>query len=349
MVYVPVNCVWEMTLQCTMRCIHCGSSAGKKRENELTVEECLRTADELVSLGCKRISLIGGEIFLYAGWETVAKRLSDNGILVNIITNGYRLGDKEIRQIKHAGLTNVCLSIDGMEENHNYIRNKADSFRRVLDGLKTLRNNGIHIAVVTTLIDSNFHDLEELYRFLLDNKVSAWQIQLANLMGNMRGQESIAIKKEKIPLIIKFIKEKKDEKKMDIYAADDIGYYHEYEKYLRGKCGEISYWPGCQAGLTVVGIDSIGNVKGCESLYAEEFIEGNIRDKSLRDIWLDENNFSYNRKFDVKSLRGNCARCDMGVFCRGGCKGNSYFNKGYLFDNPYCTYKTEKVPVTDEK
>jgi radical SAM protein with 4Fe4S-binding SPASM domain len=331
-----------MTLQCNMNCLHCGSSAGKKRENELTLDECMKTAFELIELGCKRISLIGGEIFLYKGWEYVAKYLSDNGVLVNIITNGYKLGDDEIEKIKYAGLTNVCLSIDGMEENHDRIRNRKNSFKKALEAFKTLEKAGIPYAAVTTLLDFNFHDLEDVYKLLLDNKASAWQIQLANSMGNLSEHKSLTIKQEKIPLVTKFIKEKKDENKMNIYAADDIGYYDEYEKYIRGKSGEISFWPGCQAGLTVVGIDSIGNVKGCESLYADEFIEGNIREQSLSEIWLNEDNFAYNRKFDINSLSGNCSQCNMGEFCRGGCKGNSFFNKGYLFENPYCTYNMKK-------
>jgi MoaA/NifB/PqqE/SkfB family radical SAM enzyme len=85
--------------------------------------------------------------------------------------------------------------------------------------------------------------------------------------------------------------------KMNIYAADDIGYYDENEIHLRNKFGQISYWPGCQAGLTVVGIDSNGNVKGCESLYADDFIEGNVREESLSAIWHYADNFSYNRQF----------------------------------------------------
>jgi len=336
--YVPENCVWEMTLRCNMNCIHCGSRAGKKRENELSNDECMRVADELIELGCKRISLIGGEIFLYDGWEKIAKHLSDNGILANIITNGYKLGNEEIEKIKYAGLTNICFSLDGMEENHDRIRNRKGSFKKVVEGFTKLKEANIPFAIVTTLLDFNFDDLQNIYDFLIENKAGAWQIQLANPMGNMSDNKSLTIKADKIPLLTKFIKEKKEEKKINIYAADDIGYYDENEKYLRGKCGEISYWQGCQAGLTVIGIDSIGNVKGCESLYADEFIEGNVRKEPLKDIWFNENNFSYNRNFNKDLLSGNCAECDMGVHCRGGCKGNSYFNKGYLFENPYCIY-----------
>ena len=337
--YIPLNCVWEMTLQCNMHCLHCGSKAGRRRDVELTLDECLKTADELAELGCKRISLIGGEVFFYRGWETVGRRLSGNGLLANIVTNGYRFGDREIEQIQYANLTNVCFSLDGMEANHDRIRGRAGSFHRVLDGFTKLKNANIPYAAVTTLLDFNFGDLEDLYDLLVRYEVDAWQIQLANPMGNMK--KSLAIKKDKVSHVISFIKAKKDEGRMNIYAADDIGYYHKDEKYIRGKCGEISFWPGCQAGLTVIGIDSIGNVKGCESLYADEFIEGNVRESSLRDIWFDESHFLYNRKFKKEYLTGACAQCDMGEFCRGGCKGNSFFNQGSLFDNPYCSYNTK--------
>ena len=102
--------------------------------------------------------------------------------------------------------------------------------------------------------------------------------------------------------------------------------------------GNTNYWAGCQAGLTVVGIDSIGNVKGCESLYDDIFIEGNLRRESLTDIWFREGNFSYNRNFEVGLLRGKCGECDMGPYCRAGCRGACFFTREHFFENAYCVY-----------
>ncbi|MGA9657100.1 MAG: radical SAM protein, partial [Polyangia bacterium] len=58
---VPRACAWELTLGCNLRCRHCGSAAGPRRADELTLEECLRVADELGALGCQRATLTGGE------------------------------------------------------------------------------------------------------------------------------------------------------------------------------------------------------------------------------------------------------------------------------------------------
>jgi MoaA/NifB/PqqE/SkfB family radical SAM enzyme len=270
--YRPEFCVWELTLKCNMRCSHCGSMAGKARENELTVDECLNVAEQLVKLGCKQVTFIGGEVFLYKGWEIIARKLTENGIYVNIITNGFLLGDEQIAQIKYARLVNIGISLDGMQDNHNNIRNVNTSFDKVMEAFDVLNRERIPVAVVTSLIDKNFEDLWPIYDLLVENDIQLWQIQIVNPMGNMVDKKSFLLDPSKVPLVTKFIREKRSEQKVMIYAGDNIGYFDENELYLRSQPGTVYEWFGCQAGLRVVGIDSIGNVKGCESLYSDEFI-----------------------------------------------------------------------------
>lgn len=336
--YVPEYAVWELTLRCNMKCLHCGSSAGRARTNELTVDECLRVADDLLALGCQQITFIGGEIFLYRRWEEVARRMSDGGAKANIITNAYFLNAEEIVRIQNANLNNVGVSLDGMEENHDRIRGSKGSFKRVLVAFEMLRQAGIPIAVVTCLLDFNLADLEEMYGLLVANEVDIWQLQIATGMGNMAGREGFLLNPEKIGQITKFIGEKCRGGALRVYAGDDIGYFDQYEPYLRSCPGTISVWGGCQAGLRVVGIDSVGNVKGCVSIYSDRFIEGNLRTESLREIWTKEGNFAYNRNFSRTMLTGACAVCDKGSICRGGCRGSSYFSSGSCFESRYCCY-----------
>jgi radical SAM protein with 4Fe4S-binding SPASM domain len=336
--YVPENAVWELTLRCNMNCLHCGSSAGRARANELTVEECLPVADDLLRLGCNRITFIGGEIFLYRGWEKVARRMADGGALVNIITNAYRMGEEEIAQIKEAKLSNVGISLDGMEENHDRIRRKKGSYQKILAAFELLRQADISIAVVTSLLDLNFGDLEQMYKLLVANHVDIWQIQIVTGMGNIAGQEKYLLDPAKVGEITKFIAAKHRGGSIRVYAGDDIGYFDQNEAYIRSRPGTISVWNGCKAGIKVVGIDSGGNVKGCESIYSEKFIEGNLRNESLQEIWTKDGNFAYNRNFNTAMLTGACALCDKGNVCRAGCRGSNYFSSGTLFESRYCSY-----------
>lgn len=321
-----------------MKCMHCGSVAGTCRDDELTVDECLSVADQLIDLGCKHVSLIGGEVFLFKGWEEIARKLTDDGVDVNIATNALMLGAKQIKEIKYARLNNVGISLDGMEENHNKIRNSKISFKKVVEAIDLLKRNEVNIAIITSLLDFNFYDLQPLYELLVYNEIPVWQIQIATAMGSLAEKKNILLKRDKVPQISNFIREKNLEQRIRVIAADNIGYFDENESYLRDSPGYFTIWKGCQAGLRVVGIDSIGNVKGCEALYSKEFVEGNLRNETLSEIWTKRGNFAYNREFDIGTLAGNCANCDKGLICRGGCRASCYFTSGDRFENRYCCY-----------
>ena len=336
--YKPYTCVWELTLKCNMHCKHCGSSAGKARENELTLDECLDVATQIVEIGVKHVSFIGGEVFLYNEWEKIARKLVIGDVYTNIITNGYVMGDEQIEQIIYAGVGNVALSIDGMAQQHNNMRNVNDAFEKITKTIDTLNEADIEIAVITSLLNSNVNELENLYNFILDNNVKIWQLQTVTPMGNMANKKEQLIEPLKMASITKFIREKHAEQKIEIVASDNIGYFDENEPYIRSLHGTNCEWRGCSAGLCVFGIDSVGNVKGCESLYSDEFIEGNLRKESLSEIWNKEGNFAYNRNFDVSMLTGNCKDCDKGIICKGGCRSSGYFATGSKYENPFCQY-----------
>ena len=109
-------CVWEITLACCFSCKYCGSGGGRKRENELTTEECLDVADQLNELGCRRISMIGGEVFMRPDWKKIVARLTGHGIKVNIITNGFLFRDELIEDLKEANIESISVSLDGPKE-----------------------------------------------------------------------------------------------------------------------------------------------------------------------------------------------------------------------------------------
>ncbi len=335
--YDLLSCLWELTLRCNMNCLHCGSRAGAARKNELALDECMRVAGEIALLGCQELTFIGGEVFMYKGWEKIARHLADAGVTVNIMTNGYRMGKVHIRQIKHARLANVGISIDGMEENHVRIRRRPDGFAQVTKALDLLWQEGIPSGVVTSLLAFNYDDLEPMYDFLVEHHVELWQLQLVNPMGNMAGNRTLVIDPQKIPSITRFIRKKNRERRMAVVAADNIGYFDQNESYIRGRRTAICCWEGCQAGITGLFIDSVGNVKGCGALYDDVFIEGNVRERSLTDIWSDESCFAYNRTFEPEMLTGKCEVCGLGEVCHGGCRASNFFAGGSLYESQFCS------------
>ena len=326
------QCVWEITLACCFSSRYCGSGGGKARENELNREECLKLADELAELGCRRISMIGGEIFMRPDWKDIVERLVGNGIAVCIISNGYMIDHCLAQELKKLNIESLALSLDGPACIHDRYRQEG-SFKRVKRALGVLANAGVPTSVISTLNSENEKTLEELYGFLTDYPIFAWQLQACLPMGN--ASRSGVDQRFDVKRVIRFVGDHADAP-FALGIADNIGYYTESEGSLRGNRSGVAVYKGCQAGLTVVGIDSVGNVKGCESLYDERFFEGNVRQRSLKSIWEDPEAFSYNRKFNTDMLTGKCASCDKKSVCRGGCRSMDHFAGGKLYESPCC-------------
>lgn len=330
MKFTPKFCVWELTSLCNLRCIHCGSKAGVINKEQLSLDKCLSVADELIEIGCKNVCLIGGEVTLFPNWDLVANKLIDNGVKTNIITNGYAISKEMITQIKKSKITTVCISIDGMEKNHNDIRGKADCFEQLHKFIRDMNRTNKCLTAVTTLTKNNIDDMEQVYGFLSANNIKIWQMQICSPFGNAKDNKKIIPTKSDIIKIVQLCK-RLPKHGMTVQLADNIGYY------INDVNGEkLREFKGCSAGVNMIGIDSIGNVRGCESLLHDQFVEGNLKTQSLKQIWNDENNFAYNRKFTVDKLTGNCAHCEHGKFCAGGCRSHNFFSHNKVYESAVC-------------
>lgn len=335
--FTPRIAVWELTLACNMRCLHCGSTAGKPREDELTTEEALSVCKQLVDLGCKEVHFLGGEPLLRKDWYILGDFLTKKGIKLTIITNGYFLNDEVIQKINKIKPYMVAISIDGPEETHDLIRTIKGSFKKTIQGYQILKKNtNSYVGAITHISKYNLNQIEDIYKVLIDNNVDCWQIQIGFSWGRL--EKEYQINPSDLKRIIPFIVEKRKENKIYITCGDNIGYYTDWELELRP--GEIKCWIGCFAGCIAIGIESNGNIKGCLSMPSTpEFIEGNIRKESLATIWNRKGTFKYNREFSKKDLKGFCSECRYGFICRAGCKTLAYTSTGSVGENIFCLHR----------
>jgi MoaA/NifB/PqqE/SkfB family radical SAM enzyme len=94
---VPVYVVWEITLACNLKCVHCGSRAGHRRARELSTNECIDVVRQLSELGTREISIIGGEAFVRKDWLTLVRAIRDHGMDCTMQTGGYKLSHDMIK------------------------------------------------------------------------------------------------------------------------------------------------------------------------------------------------------------------------------------------------------------
>jgi radical SAM protein with 4Fe4S-binding SPASM domain len=343
--FAPRACVWELTLACNLRCKHCGSIAGNKREGEMTLEENLAVADQLAALGCRRVTLSGGEPTLHPDWDRIGARLSSHGVKVNLISNGWHWTASHVERAKAAGLVGAAFSIDGFEAEHDQFR-QPGSFARVVAAIDACVAGGLPVAVNTTINKLNVRQLRRLRDFVAARGAFSMQVQLATPSGNMGEHRDLVMDPADLTWFVPELASvcRANTRKFFAVAADDIGYYGLPEQGLRDDGGELPFWIGCRAGCQVVGIESSGNVKGCLSLPSSmhgeaRFVEGNLREKPLAELWNAKHAFAYNRQHGEAKLTGFCRVCRYRDFCRGGCTWTVYCHAQAGGEgNPYCFY-----------
>ena len=112
---MPLLITWQLTRDCDLACLHCctESAPGKALADELTREEALKLADEIIEARVPYVMLCGGEPMVCAHFLEVAERLGGAGIDLKIETNGQRFDAATARRLAALPVRSVQVSLDG--------------------------------------------------------------------------------------------------------------------------------------------------------------------------------------------------------------------------------------------
>lgn len=347
---IPKRCVFEATLACNLRCRHCGSRAGKARPDELSTEEVRDLFVQLAALGCERVTIAGGEPMARPDWPEVIEAATSRGITAGLLTNGISFDDDAAAVAKERGLSAVGFSIDGLPAAHDRIRGKVGHFNRLMQAAASARKVGLPLSVVSFVNSLNIGRLREMHDLIAGIGAFAWQIQIGTDMGNLSDHPELMIRPHQLAGMQAEIADIIQHRKLRVDVADSIGYYGPHERVMRTSVGGKPF-RGCHAGVRVIGIESNGNVKGCLSIMAgynekgKDFVEGNIREESLEEIWFKPGAFAYNREWTLDDLEGFCKTCKHVMACRGGCRGKMVAS-GNGVENTMCVHRVacEEAP-----
>ena len=283
----PEYAVWEITLRCDLACRHCGSRAGRARPDELDTDEALALVAQMAELGIRDATIIGGEAYLRSDWHVIAQAMTDAGINCSMTTGGRNLTRERVEQAKRAGISTVSVSIDGLETTHDHLRAVAGSYAAALRALDELEAAGIPRSVNTQLCAINLREIEPLLDEIAKRKIHSWQVQITVAMGRAADHPELLLQPwqmlELMPLVARLARETK-RRRIVLWPGSNIGYFGPYEALIRGDHPDC-HQTGCDAGLRSMGIEANGDIKGCPSLPTSEYVGGNIREHSLRDIW----------------------------------------------------------------
>ena len=338
--YKPACVVWELTLACNLKCLHCGSTAGGRRARELSPAEALKICSDLKAAGCGGVALMGGEPLLRKDFFAIAEKVRELGMELSVITNGTIHGEEIFSGLKRLAPRAVAVSLDAADPAlHDRIRGMKGAFEKTSAFIARCLREGLPVSVITTVHKLNLKELAPL-RDLLKGRGIAWQVQTAGAEGGRFSRDLLLDPEEfyAVGLFIESCRREYSPEELPVIGAHDLG----YNSLLLNHVSLYESWEGCQAGLSVAGLRSDGEVFGCLAMNDGRFSEGNALKTPFREIWNRPGAFAYTRGFSREAAGPNCAACLHLDVCKGGCSEMSLMKTGALNNDPYCFCSLEK-------
>ena len=267
----------------------------------------------------------GGEVLVREDLEQAGREVMRRGYPWGMVTNGLALTPERFRRLREAGLRSMSVSLDGFEEQHNYIRRNPHSYERALEAVRmAVRDEGLAFDVVTCVTGAMVPHLEAFRDLLIAEGVKSWRLFSIFPMGRAKHDESLRMTDAQFREMLEFIRRTRRAGRIDAsYACE--GFLGGYEAEVRDQFYQ------CAAGVSVASIRVDGSISGCTSIRAN-FHQGNIYRDDFWDVWQNRFEPFRNREW---ARRGACADCRMFRYCLGGGM-HLHGDDGELL---YCHYK----------
>lgn len=302
---------WECTLRCNVHCRHCGSDCKKVMEtHDMPREDFFRVLDSIrAKIDPAQVFVIvtGGEPFMRTDLELCGQGIRDRGFTWGMVSNGLMLTADRFDAICKAGLSSITISLDGLEENHNWLRGHKESFQRASQAIDIILSHpNVLFDVVTCVNQRNFTELPAIRDFLIQKGVKAWRLFTIFPVGRAAQDPQLQLSPQQLRLLLDFIRTTR--KEGVIRAAFGCeGYFGNYEGDIR------DHFFHCQAGLTVGSVMADGAIAACASIRSD-FNQGNIYEDDFMDVW--ENRYKPHRDRSWMK-KGDCAKCKHWRYCQG--------------------------------
>lgn len=324
---IPRTLYLHPTYRCNLRCFYCYN--GNERNGyldeesyeELKLEDYRELFRQARQLGIAALVYSGGEPLLRKDLFEIANMSKDMGFYNNLFTNGTLI-TKDNAALIIRYFDRISVSIDSFIEEENDCMRGAGVYKKALQGIRYLRNLNGKVTCLGVVHPQN-----------IDNALKSWDY-FVNQMGCLTFMPQAYIPKEDAC---------KDIQELEIFA----------KKYGKMRC-KINYWNeinvllklcnNCGMCASELAIGTDGNVFPCQGFLTREFICGNIKKDSLKNILENSPILKRLREFTVDDIEG-CRDCEFKYLCGGGCRATNSKVTGDFHKNNryYCAVDKEII------
>ena len=214
---------WECTLRCTLNCLHCGSDCRQVSSvKDMPIDDFINAVKQIIPIVDPHKTMIvftGGEALVRKDIEQAGIQLYLLGFPWGIVSNGYLLTKERLTSLLNAGMRACTISLDGLKESHNWLRQNEQSFDRALNAIKMLPTTDLRHDVVTCVNNRNFDELPQIKQLLIDCGIKEWRIFTIFPVGRAANNPDLQLSDERFKAVFDFIVETRKEGKIDQWQA----------------------------------------------------------------------------------------------------------------------------------
>ena len=332
---------WHITDECDQRCKHCYLFAeGHPQLVEMPWQQLVAVLAGVEDMArrMKRLPYLyitGGDPILHSRFWDFLELVHSRDIPFTIMGNPFHLTEDVCRRLKSLGCRKYQLSIDGLRETHDRFR-KPGSFDHTLEAIKTIRDAGLHCAVMTTVSRANMGELPAIIDLVVRHHVDifAFGRYCPTSEDRVKGDNDWHIEPEEYRDLLdrcwrKFEQHKDSDTTFNLKDHLWTLYLYEHGLFkIPDGLDEDTIYDGCNCANCHFTISAEGRLMACRRF--ESYV-GTVNE-SLYKVFHGErmNKYRQHEQFE------KCRHCELLRFCRG-CPAVAF---GYTHDfyapDPQC-------------
>lgn len=304
---------WECTTRCNLHCRHCGSDCKEAAgERDMPIADFIGALKTIPPKDIPKnftVVLTGGEPLLRPDLAEAGRQIRECGCHWGMVSNGYFYTAEKQRELLRAGMGALTISLDGLEQSHDWMRGRAGSFERAVNAVKlAVSEPRLYFDVVTCVNQRNIDELEDIYTLLSEIGVPQWRIFTIIPIGRALADAELHLSDNQFVRLMEFIKNHRTRHGGMNVTFSCEGYLGRYERVVRS----APYF--CHAGINIASVLIDGRICACPNIDRDRFSQGNIYIDNLYRVW--------NERFEVFRDRswartGICKDCKVFEMCLG--------------------------------
>lgn len=308
----------SLSSACNLRCKYCyAAERVESKQPRLTLDDYKRLVNDLCDLSSDlTITITGGEPLLNQLWQPVSAYCKSKGCTMLLLTNGTLITEDDAPFIKDT-FDLVTLSIDGpTRETHQLTR--GDNFDQVMRAVDILERHSIDYTLSMTVTRQNIDQVEPMARQFGGRLNFAPLFPVSEFAGDelsITGQQYY-------------------EALAGAFGVNPLSYCE--SSLDLSKCIQTHK---CAIGDNEISISPTGDVYPCQLLHLDEFLAGNVHERSIKDIYHDSPALQRCAGLDVDTM-GKCRDCAIRYICGGACRARGYYETGDINQTgDFCDYE----------